>query len=263
MLARTLAATAAMLALGVAQAHAGKLPHITGVAFTKAPDGTFTATLAGINFGTPPGDIPCTACSPVELQTVDLSSQPFQLAVNVDAWSDTSVTISEIPATKGDAMRIALYNATIGNVAAWGGRVSPDKQPHAMIKSIVTSGTGQNLVITINGTGFGPAIPQVGQSTDSPFLVISDFNANAPYTDGFPWNAGFCGQNDCNGVAVNYTSWSDTQVVISGFGSEYGGSNGDWQANPRDALCVGIWPSTSTTNGTTGGTTRCIRLPKA
>jgi len=30
--------------------------------------------------------------------------------------------------------------------------------------------------------------------------------------------------------------------------------------NKYDSLCVGVWPSTSTSNGTTGGTTKCTRV---
>jgi hypothetical protein len=32
--------------------------------------------------------------------------------------------------------------------------------------------------------------------------------------------------------------------------------------HPHDAFCVGIWASTNQGDGTTGGTVKCIRLPK-
>ena len=46
---------------------------------------------------------------------------------------------------------------------------------------------------------------------------------------------------------------------MDGFGDMYGN---DWIANPRDAFCVGVWSSQSTSNGTTGGTYACRRVPR-
>ncbi|HEX4159877.1 MAG TPA: hypothetical protein VHY79_15530 [Rhizomicrobium sp.] len=244
---------------GSAPASAGShLPKIQGVSFSGSP-GNYTATIAGRNFGPPPDGIPCTACEPLQLQVVDLASQPFQQVINVTDWSDTSITVTGIAIAKGDALRIAVYNQTAGNVGAWGGRISHSPgTPH--IGSIVASGSGQSLTVTINGSGFGDAPDIIGQNTNSPFFVFTDYNAMAPGTDGFPWNAGFCGANDCNGVTIGYVSWTDTQIVVSGFGSQYdNGSN--WVVNPNDAYCVGIWPSTSTSNGTTGGSIKCRKLP--
>jgi hypothetical protein len=235
------------------------LPRIQSVSFTGSA-GNYTATIAGINFGPAPSGIPCTACQPLQLQVVDLASQPLQQVINVTAWSDNSITVTGIAIPAGDALRIAAYNETVGNVAAWGGKVSRSKgTPH--IGSIVASGSGQSLTLTITGSGFGAAPDVVGQNTNSPYFVFTDYNATVPGTDGFPWNAGFCGANDCDGVTIGYVSWTDTQIVVSGFGNEYGnGSN--WEVNPQDAYCVGVWPSTSTSDGTTGGSIKCHRLPK-
>jgi len=252
-------AACAAFAFGLGTAHAApKLPRISSIAATLAPDGTYSATITGTHFGAAPSDVPCTSCYPAEMQVVDLNSQPNPQAINVTGWSDTSITITEVAVAAGDAVRVAVYNVAAGNTAAFGGRIGKLKGA-PKISSITTSGSGQGLVVTINGSGFGPPPSVVGSNTDSPFLVLTDFNAQAPGTNGFPWNAGFCGANDCDGVTANYTSWSDTQVVINGFGSSYGNT---WQVNKLDSFCVGIWPSTSTSNGTTGGTTKCIRLPQ-
>jgi hypothetical protein len=242
---------------GSAPASAGlHLPKIQNVSFTGTP-GNYTATITGKNFGPTPDGIPCTACQPLELQVADLASQPAQQVINVTSWSDSSITVTGIATDKGDALRIAVYNQTAGNVGAWGGNVSHNKTtPH--IGTIIQSGSGQSLTLTINGSGFGDTPPpQVGENADSPFFVFTDYNAAAPGTDGFPWNAGFCGANDCNGVTIGYVSWTDTQIVVSGFGSEYGI---DWLVNPHDAFCVGIWSSSSTSNGTTGGSIKCRKI---
>jgi len=250
-----LAASFAALSAG-AQA-ATKLPHISGVAVTAATDGSYTAVLHGTNFGAAPADVPCNSCMPAELQVVNMNTQPYPQTINVTSWSSSAITITGVAASSGDPIRVAVYNATAGNTAAIGGRIGKARGV-AKISAITTSGSGQNLVITITGSGFGPAPAGIGTNADSPFLVVTDFNAQAPYSNGFPWNAGYCGGSDCDGVTVNYASWSNTQIVINGFGSSYGNT---WQVNPLDSLCVGVWPSSSTSNGTTGATVKCIRLP--
>jgi hypothetical protein len=250
------AAFAAVCTLGPQAAHAGAtLPKISHIAVTPNFDGTFSATISGTNFGVAPGDVPCTACTPAELRVVDLSSQPTQQVVNVTSWSDTLITITEVSVASGDAVRVQMYNGALNATAAMGGHVGK-LAGTAVISSISTSGTGQNLVITINGSGFGPAPSVVGTNGVSPYFLFTDFNVAAPYADGYTWNAGYCGANDCDGVTVNYASWSDSQIVINGFGGAYGYPN---QVAKHDSICVGIWPSTSTSNGTTGGTTKCTR----
>jgi hypothetical protein len=249
---------AAALLLLLVPAHAGmQLPKIESVTFTGS-HGTYTATISGKHFGAVPSGIPCSDCSPLQLQVVDLSSQPHQESINVTSWTDTDITVTGIAAAKTDQLRIAVYNQTVGNVGTWGGPIKSNKGV-PRIKSIIASGSGATLTLTITGSGFGDAPPQVGQNTNSPFFVFTDWNANLPGTDGFPWNAGYCATNDCNAVTVELASWSDTQIVMTGFGDQYGD---DWIANPQDAFCVGIWSSASESDGTTGGAYACSRLPK-
>jgi hypothetical protein len=251
------AAFGALSTLGAGVAHAGPtLPKITRIAVTADIDGTFSATITGVNFGAAPSDVPCTACTPAELRVVDLSNQPTQQTIDVTGWTDTSITITEVAVARGDAVRVQMYNQTLNATAAMGGHVGRLAGP-AVISSVSATGSGQNLIVTINGSGFGAAPSVVGADGVSPYLLLTDFNVHAPFTDGYTWNAGFCGANDCDGVTVNYASWSDTQIVIDGFGGSYGYPN---EVNRMDSLCVGVWPSTSTSNGTTGGTTKCTRV---
>ena len=250
--------TLALLALG-APVHAGVgVPHIQDVAF-NGKNGNFSLTITGADFGAAPDGIPCTACSPLQLQVVDIVSQPLQQTIDVTNWSDTSITVTGVAAKRGDGLRVAVYNQTLGNVDTWGGPVVRQKNGTPIIDSIVRSGGGATLSLTITGSGFGPAPAGIGNEFNSPFFVFTDYNAQLPGTDGFPWNAGYCGANDCNAVTVNISSWTDNQIVMDGFGSMYGN---DWVVNPHDAFCVGIWSSQSTSNGTTGGSYRCKRAPK-
>ncbi|HEX3992106.1 MAG TPA: hypothetical protein VHX39_13120 [Acetobacteraceae bacterium] len=252
---------AALLISAMSQAQAGlPLPQVDDVKF-KGTAGNYTATITGENFGAPPSDIPCTACSPTELQFINMNNQPHPLTANVTNWTDTAITVTGVAVASGDAVRVSVYNLVSGQVGAWGGHAGLLAAGVPRITGLTTANTGKKITVTVTGTGFGPAPDGViGQNTNTPFFVMTTWNAKTPFTDGFPWNAGFCGTTDCNGVTIGYQSWSDTQIVLSGFGSDY--AQGNWFARAHDAFCVGVWPSTSTSGGTTGATVKCKRLHK-
>ena len=256
---RSAIVSALALLAAVAPACAGTgVPHIRDVAFS-GKNGNFSLAITGSDFGPAPDGIPCTACSPLQLQVVDIVSQPQQQTINVTRWSDTAITVTGVAVRKGESLRVAVYNQTLGNVDTWGGPVMLMKKNTPVIDSIARAGSGASLTLTISGSGFGPAPAGIGNEFNSPYFVFTDYNAQLPGTDGFPWNAGYCGANDCNAVTVNIVSWSDSQIVMDGFGSMYGN---DWVVNPHDAFCVGVWSSQSTSDGTTGGTYACKRAPK-
>lgn len=235
------------------------LPRIANVAVNYA-SGTASALISGVGFGSvPPSGIPCNACTPIQLQVLDLATYSVPQSINVVSWSDTSIAVTGIAANPGDALEIDVYNQSVGNAATWGGLVSKEKGL-PKIASVKAMGTGQTLVVTVNGSGFGPAPAVVGQNTNSPYFMFSDINDGATGFGGGRWNAGFCGANECDGVTMGYLSWIDTQIVMSTFGGAYGSN--DWFVEPSDAFCVAVWPSTSQSNGTTGADAKCGRLPK-
>jgi len=245
------------LSLAAAAAHgAPSVPRITDVTFTRDTD-TYSVTITGKGFGATPADIPCTACMPGELQIVDVATQPAQQALNVTSWSDRSITVTGLAVSKHNSLHVAVYNRTLGNVAAWGGSIKRPLDGAPVITSIAAKGHGQKLKLVVTGS-FGDAPPDIGNDASTPYYVFTDWNAQLPGSDGFPWNAGFCGTNDCNAVLVNLASWSDTRIEMDGIGANYGV---DWIVNPNDAFCVGVWPSTSTSGGTAGGTFACSRAP--
>ncbi|MBV8800808.1 MAG: hypothetical protein JO208_13500 [Alphaproteobacteria bacterium] len=242
-----------------AAAQAGvPVPRITSVTFSGT-NGNYSATITGTNFGVAPDGIPCNSCQPLQLQIVDIASQPQQQVINVTGWSDTAITVTGIAVGKGDSMRVGVYNQTLGTVDTWGGPVIAQEKNTPVIAKIERSGKGADLTLTISGSSFGPTPAGIGNNFESPFFVFTSYNRDLPGSDGFPWNAGYCGANDCNGVTVNISSWTDTQIVMNGFGTNYGN---DWVVNPRDAFCVGIWSSQNPGNGTTGGTYACKRAPR-
>ena len=114
------AAVLIMAAMSLSAHAKTSVPHIQDVAFSGR-NGNLRLTITGTDFGAVPDGIPCTACSPLQLQIVDIVSQPRQETINVTSWSDTSITVTGVAAQKGDSMRVAVYNQTLGNVDTWGG----------------------------------------------------------------------------------------------------------------------------------------------
>ena len=255
-------AVASVLATSALAATAPRLPRIKDVVFSPAGDGTYDATITGTGFGPAPAGIPCNACKP---QQLEVSNHGIK-RVNVTSWVDKEITVTGITTDPSKPVIVAVWGAKAANAAAWGGLVTPGGIHVPRIKRIATSGTGQALALTVTGRGFGPAPRGIlGKSTDTSYFELTDFNAAAPNSGtgavggGYPWQAGYCGHKGCNSVTVGYVSWTPTQIVVSGFGSQYGGN---WIANPGDAFCVDVWPSTRKSGGGKGGNAKCIRLPQ-
>lgn len=94
----------------------------------------------------------------------------------------------------------------------------------AGITSITDGGTpnyGQHPTITMTGNGFSGA----AYNGDSSYFQFNDNTRS--------WQGGY----GTNGVTVDITSWSTTQVVLSGFGGAYGGS---YVFDPGDTFTIGI-----------------------
>ncbi len=98
--------------------------------------------------------------------------------------------------------------------------------PH--ITSVDFSGAGQNLHFAVHGSGFGsPPVPM-------------PFTGNVPGEDFYfydlthVWTAG----HGTDGIAMRYASWSDTQIVVDGFGNGYGTDG--WVATPGDKVHIGV-----------------------
>lgn len=82
--------------------------------------------------------------------------------------------------------------------------------------------------ITINGSGFGTHAPFQGHSR---FLQIRDITANN-------WTSGATCENGCaTGPSVDVTQWTDSQIVLGGFLSGYGGAD---VLHPGDIVRISI-----------------------
>jgi hypothetical protein len=83
--------------------------------------------------------------------------------------------------------------------------------------------------IVIKGIGFGLHVRYF--RTDSPYLSIRDKTLG--------WAAGRLIPQNWDAVMVDVESWTDTEIVVSGFSGDYG-RNG-WKLNPGDMVEVAVW----------------------
>jgi DNA-binding winged helix-turn-helix (wHTH) protein len=83
--------------------------------------------------------------------------------------------------------------------------------------------------IVIRGRGFGLHVAYV--HTDSPHLAIRDVSAH--------WAAGRIVPHNSDKVMVDVESWSDAEIVISGFRGDYGLDG--WKLTVGDEVEVAVW----------------------
>ncbi len=251
-----LVSAGALCAAGHSPAAAAALPGITAITTVQQTDGSYTVTVTGRNFGAAPSGIPCTACAP---QQVELNAGGiFPVTINVASWANRQIVLNGVSLAADTAFSITVWSEAASNAVARPSIASP-ATVRPVITHIIASGSGANLTITIHGSGFGPAPAGIiGSSTNSSYFSFIDYNVQAPNSGtsggGYPWNAGYNG----DGVTATIASWTNTKIVMSGLGSEYGSN--DWSWNPGDAACVSVWPSTAPA-GAAGSAIHCTHLP--
>jgi len=189
--------------------------------------------------------------TPATLQTT--VGTPTQFLVQVAGAPDTSATWSlQEGAAAGTLSSNGLYtapgtNGTFHVVAT--SHADPTKSATATVTVTGTpSSTAAPVItavspvvnqatqtITITGSGFGTKAPYSG---DSSFIAFQDQTAN--------WEAGYTGDGvsaDGNLVTMAIGSWTDTSIVVTGFGSYYG--VGGWTFNAGDTVKVSVWNANS------------------
>ena len=202
------------------------------------PQQTQTITISGAGFGTQAG---YAAGDSPYIELVDSSGAPWAaghtgngVTLGVSSWSDSQIVITGISGNygtthcirPGDQLSVSVWNAQTGtgpavySIVASGGT---DNCP-TVISSVSPIISKQTQTITISGGGFGT---QAAYTGDSNFIELSD-------STGSPWNAGYTG----NGVSLAVSSWTDSQIVLSGLGGSYGSAH---CIRPGDHLSVRVW----------------------
>jgi hypothetical protein len=199
--------------------------RITKVAFSGEP-ANYRLTVDGTGLGHLPNDAPFTGVNPYfrKFEVAQIGAGEWGYPgdaklLRYESWSDTQIQIGGLSARPGDAIQIWASNPATGASATWGGNV-PDGAGNPRIDSVNFSGSGANLHVTVNGSGFGDAPVAMPFTGDLDQFIFADQRAHsgagAFEAGGQRWRHG---QPDA--VTVKYQSWSDNQIVIDGFAGAY------------------------------------------
>jgi hypothetical protein len=223
-------------------------PHIANVVFTGS-SGNYTLTVSGVGFGSLEG-LPFTGDT-TNLSLVDFTqlghaewgySGDYNI-LTYQSWSDNQVQISGFGGQPGDAITIAIWNPVTGAAATWGGNV-PGGSGAPQISSVTFAGSGTNLQIYINGSGFGSTPAGLPFTGDLNQFIFQDHFTHSGAGD-FEAGGNIWGIRS-DFVTLQYQSWSDNQIVISGFGGSYGQGNNVLQNG--DPFTIVVWNASATSD---------------
>jgi hypothetical protein len=148
----------------------------------------------------------------------------------------------------GDKVTIMVKNAQSGLSITWTGTLRAEAPPALdpggptpIVAAMHFSKIGKNLHIEVDGAGFaalpsGASLPVTGCSN---YFLFSDVSQGG-------WDAGY---GNC-ALGLQYTTWTDTRIVVDGFGTQYGGVNsqgggGQYKVSPGDKVVIEVRNSTS------------------
>ncbi len=262
---RTGPVAAAPLGSPVASTPLATVPSASSLPATSTPtsitsvqvvgsSGDYTVTVNGTGFGSAPVAMPFSG----DLESFRIGNPTKQLesgytgdalSLGYQSWTDSQIVVNRLTASAGDAIEIGVWNSGTGRAAAWGGNAPPAATGTPRISSVTFMASGSNnFSMIIHGTGFGAApttMPFVG---DTGNLRIGDF-ATRYHGNGtsVSFRAGYSGE----AIALEYQSWSDTRITISGFAGSYGGSA---IVQPGDPVAIALWSTANNLATDWGGT---------
>jgi serine/threonine protein kinase len=225
-------------------------PQINSVEFKKSA-GSYILTINGSGFGTLPRQaLPFRGDTSFFRIAVAAQIGFGEWGFSGDAkgflyesWSDTQIQIAGLEAQTGDAIQIALWNPASGKGATWGGNI-PGGIRTPRITSVTFSGSGENLQITVHGTGFGNAPVPMPYSGDLNQFILGDLRTHCGGGSAlFEAGAGRWGHGSPDSLTLNYQSWSDNEIVINGFASSYG--QDCYTVQNGDPMTITIWNSSA------------------
>ena len=137
----------------------------------------------------------------------------------------TSLIGTAIPPSLPSAVNVATTDAQ----SAFHTAVADSVQP--VITSVSPIYAEQIQRIVVKGNNFGS---QIGFSGDSPVIQISDLTRG--------WNAGtdrWPGLGGGDWTTINVTKWTNSEIVVSGFGGDYGQLG--WVLRNGDKIEIDVW----------------------
>jgi protein involved in polysaccharide export with SLBB domain len=203
------------------------------------PQQSQTITISGMGFGSHAaytGDSNYIALVDTTAAGWNAGHSGSAITLAVSSWTDSQIVLSGFSGSygtngwcisPGDQLSVKVWNAQTGSGPA--------------IYPIVASGGTNTCTLAINSVS--PILPQQTQTIT---INGSDFGSQSAYTGdsnsielvdstGVVWDAGHSGA----AVPLVVSSWTDSQIVLSGFGSAYG-THG-WCISPGDQLTVKVW----------------------
>jgi len=221
-------------------------PSISGVNF-QSSNGIYTITITGNNFGPAPVSMPYTGDLNY-FRIADASQLGYgEWGYTGDAkqltyqnWTNNEIVVSGFQGNPGDAIGIALWNPVTELGATWGGNVPQPPASYPTINSVQFSGSGQNLQMIVNGNNFGTAPVQMPYVGDLNYFSFGDFRTHSSYGSSL-FSAGFEGWGvfSPDSVTLNYQSWTNNQIIISGFSGTYGQDNATVENG--DPILITLW----------------------
>ena len=219
-------------------------PVIKSVQFSGDP-GDYTVTVKGSGFGTLPHSLPFPGdtsyfrmADAAEVVHGEWGYAGDASTLTYTYWSDTIIKVRGFGGQPGNAITIAVWNPDTGEGATWGGDVPIPTVPN--IASVSFSGTGKNLQIVVDGSGFGNAPVSMPFTGNLKYFAFSDFRSHcgggsSQFVAGFEgWGAGFASP-----VTLKYKYWTNNKIVIGGFGGSYG--QGCATLKNGDPVVINVW----------------------
>jgi len=257
---QVLAGLVALPLIGAAAYPAGAetAPTIAKVRLLQKQGGV-TAKIFGSHFGKSPVKLPCNGCEITEMQLFYFSTSPTDnedpQKVNITQWNDAYIELRDLKGAPGSTAVFAIKNDSLGKAGKTVADIAtlPGGPPGPVIRRLTFRRNGKHLKIIVDGRGFGQAPPDVPGSIDTEYFEFWVWVTGGNIHN-YPWAAGHNG----NSVTLNYDSWTDSRIVISGFGAQYHGGSEDWVARPGDAVVATLYnnPGGGAFGQTTGKASR-------
>jgi serine/threonine-protein kinase len=224
-------------------------PSIQSVAISGSV-GDYSLIVSGTGFGTLPETLPFSGDTQffrigdnAALGHGEWGYSGDANALTYQIWSHSRIEVTGFSGAPGDALVLAMWNPATGIGATWGGNVPATYSGTPAISSVSFSGSGQNLRMTVTGSGLGSppgaAVPAAAVFNHLEFLDART-HCNGSLLFGAGGNSPAAGPSDQSGQAtLVVSSWSNTKIRTSGFAGAYG--SGCDQVQPGDPVAVSVW----------------------
>ena len=206
----------------------GPTPQVCTATFNEIGQ-NMQIVLDGAGFGTAPRTLPV-VYDLTELSFTDVTQGGWSAGGNGSpvylqfaSWTDSRIVIdgfgsqygTTYKVVDGDQVSIFVQNSAGPEFTVWTGALKESpRQPNSfdpIVQNVTFTNVGAGMHIEVDGSGFGTAPRTLPVTYDLTQFAFTDITQGG-------WSAGGNGSP----VYLQYTSWTDTKIVIDGFGTQYG-----------------------------------------